>query len=419
MKKTFRAASVAIFAALVGMTAAIVLPAATADAAPRVSTAVVGPLQEAQALANAKDFQGALVKVREAEAIPDKTDFDQYAIDQFLGFVAANLADYPTAAGAYGRMADSEFLAEQDRTNTTRIAMILHYQIKDYPKALAFGAKLAALGPMDAEASAVYAQSFYFTGNYAEAKRITEESIRVAEAAGKQPADLLQVLATTQLKMGDQAGGRATIEKLVLYSDAPEYWSDLITLSEGQKGMTDRQALQLYRLRNATGALKRADDYEIMAGLAIQLGVPNEAKTVLEDGMAKGNIGRGGKASGLLSKAQAATVNDKASLPAFEREAKGRSSGEADVRLGETYWTHGRFAEAETAIRRGIAKGKLKDPNEAQLLLGIALVKQNKLDEAIAAFSNTGGSYSSLAHLWTLFAKRKANVAKAQTTPGG
>jgi hypothetical protein len=65
-----------------------------------------------------------------------------------------------------------------------------------------------------------------------------------------------------------------------------------------------------------------------------------------------------------------------------------------------------RFAEAESAIRRGIEKGGMANPADAQVLLGIALLEQDKKADAQQAFSAAEQSPATqpVAWAWGLYA---------------
>jgi tetratricopeptide (TPR) repeat protein len=83
---------------------------------------------------------------------------------------------------------------------------------------------------------------------------------------------------------------------------------------------------------------------------------------------------------------------DARELPEAVASAEKSKSGEQDrCKLGEDYWGYGRFADAEAAARRAMAKGGLKDPGEGNLLLGATLVAQGKYDEAIQTFGQVNG----------------------------
>jgi tetratricopeptide (TPR) repeat protein len=87
--------------------------------------------------------------------------------------------------------------------------------------------------------------------------------------------------------------------------------------------------------------------------------------------------------------------------------------GEPDLRVGKTYYGLGQFDKAVEAYKRGIAKGSLRSVEEAQILLGIALVRAKKPGDALAAFravksAKAGGSdpkFVRLSNLWALNAK--------------
>jgi Flp pilus assembly protein TadD len=69
--------------------------------------------------------------------------------------------------------------------------------------------------------------------------------------------------------------------------------------------------------------------------------------------------------------------------------------------------SYGQYAPAVTAIRRGIAKGNATDPAEAQLILGIALIKAGEKAEAGRVLRAIKGDaeLQRVAKLWSLRAQ--------------
>ena len=69
--------------------------------------------------------------------------------------------------------------------------------------------------------------------------------------------------------------------------------------------------------------------------------------------------------------------------------------------------SYGQYAQAVTAIRRGIAKGNATDPAEAQLVLGIALLKSGNKAEAGKVLRAIKGDaeLQRVAKLWSLRAQ--------------
>ena len=92
-------------------------------------------------------------------------------------------------------------------------------------------------------------------------------------------------------------------------------------------------------------------------------------------------------------------------------------NGELDVKLAETLYGYGRYADAVTAARRGLGKGGAKtDANEANMVIGMSLAMQGNNTDALAAFDsikNGSPSVMRAQHLWSLYAGRKYATAPA------
>ena len=82
------------------------------------------------------------------------------------------------------------------------------------------------------------------------------------------------------------------------------------------------------------------------------------------------------------------------------------SPGDKLVQLGGTYMSYGQYDKAVASITKGIAKGGLKSPDEANLLLGLAQLRQRNNAAAQQAFdkvaSSSNNGYARLGKLWAL-----------------
>jgi tetratricopeptide (TPR) repeat protein len=210
-----------------------------------------------------------------------------------------------------------------------------------------------------------------------------------------------------EYELGNDAGVRSTLEELLRTYPGDRYWQDYINLVEKDlKGSTTKTALDLLRFRLSSGAMQNAKDYTDMAELALQEGLPGDAQRVLESGTEAGVIGTGpqaGRHERLMTMAVERATEDKANLTAGEAEAAALETGDADVSFGEAYWTYGQYAEAVTAIERGIGKG-VENKDEAQLRLGLAFLGAGDKAKANAAFKQiaAGSPEAKIAALWTL-----------------
>ena len=100
---------------------------------------------------------------------------------------------------------------------------------------------------------------------------------------------------------------------------------------------------------------------------------------------------------------------DKAALGQLAKEAQGAPTGQGDIALGQAYLSYAQFDEAIGALQSGLKKGSLTDSDEAQVNLGIAYLKKNKLSEARDALKSVkdGSKWSEVANLWLLRANAR------------
>ncbi|MGD0192245.1 MAG: hypothetical protein ABSD74_16005 [Rhizomicrobium sp.] len=412
MKTSFVRAAFAV-ALLSGSALGIsMLLAEQAQAADHLSSSVQKPLAEATKLMNAGDFQGALAKVREAQAAGSTKDFDIYKINQFLAAIDIKLNDYAGAATAEEAAADSSAMPDEDKKDILHNALLLSGQQKQWQKTLSYGQQLQALNGMDQQTTGMMALAYYNTSDSAHAKQFAQQAIDMAKAAGQTPdTALTQILMNAQVAQNDQAGAQATLEQLYLQSGDASSLGQLVDASYGANGMNETYYLDMLRLKFLAGVMQ-PDDYTQLASTAYLVGLPVEAVNVLEKGNATG-----GKNADILRKSRNDAAMDQRQLAGNAADAAKAKSGQLDVKMAEDYWGFGRFADAEASARRAISKGGIKVAGEGQLMLGMALVAQGKYDEAIQVLGQVTGNAAAqkTAHLWSLYAQAKKGPATSQS----
>ena len=298
-------------------------------------------------------------------------------------------------ARAYDRMIAA---GQVDRTNGLKTAMQLALHMGNAQRAMQYANQLGDAGGVGKLA---FASLYYQSGNYHEVIRMLRPG---AESAG---ADALEMLRAAYYKVGDKEGAQYALELLVRASPSPEHWRDLLRGAEQRSGLTDHQLLDIYRIKFGVGALQTESDYTLLAKLALQFNVPNEAKTVLTKGF-QAKILSGERNQRLMDVATTSAAKDQASLPQREAQARAQPDGEADIKLGEDYVSWNKPADAITAIQRGIKKDKLKDPDDAKIRLGQAFLAQGNRAEAQRAFNSVPrtSNQSPIARLWSIYAQR-------------
>jgi hypothetical protein len=403
-----------VFAATLMAGAAFATPGLAADKdkdQAKVSPAVGKPLSEAAKALKANDFATALAKTKEAEAASTHVPFDDYTIQQFYGNIYIGQKDYKSAETSFEALAASPALPATDKAGIITTVIQLAVNNSDWKVVTQYADQLQALGPLPDSVLEPVAVAYYNNGALDKALALAKQGIASAQAAGKAPPQsLMDIVTRSQLKSNDTAGAQKTLEGLAQNYGEPNDWAQLIDLSFGTlRNLNDLQALYLYRLRIITNATTPLDDYSIMANITTKAGYPGETVAILNHGMTAGVVKAGDKAGAQLGSARAKQAEDEKSLPAFAKAAEARKSGDFDVKLAEAYYGYARYAEAEAAALRAISKGGMKDPGEAQMVLGMVLIGEGKNAEASAAFAKAGGgaNMQAIAHLWTLYAERK------------
>ena len=395
-----------------GLATAALLPAiavAGEPAAPSIGPKVGKPMKAAQDAMKAKNWAEALAKTKEAQAIEGKTPFEEYQINEFLGFILINQKDYAGASAAFEKNVNSGQVPAAELNNKLKTLAQLTFQTKQYPKAIDYTGRYLKAVPGETEMQMLLAQAHYLQKNYKGASEAALPAIVASERAGKKPDEnWLLLLMRSNYELNDNGGISTALEKLVRHYPKPDYWDGLLSTMAKTGERNDRLTLGIYRLRLETGTLKRAEDYVEMGQLAIDAGVPGEAQQVVEAGFANklldGAPDIKARNERLLASAKKLVDEDKATIANEAKTAQAAASGQADVGVGQAYLSYGQYDQAIEALERGIKKGGIKLPEEAQISLGIAYLKKGQKAQAQTAFKAVTGEtpWARLAGLWAL-----------------
>ncbi len=386
--------------------------ARAADSKPRVSRAVAKPLQAAKKLMDEKKYEEALAKLKEVEAIPEKSPYDEYLLNELYGFGYVRTNQYPEAAKALEAGLDSGFLEPADVPNRIKALAQVNYQIKNFDKAIEFGDRVIKSGNADDDMYTLVAQAYYIKGDYKGAEKFLDNYVDSEIRSGKPPKEqTLQLLMSSCVKQDEQDCTTGALEKLVSYYPKPEYWQNLLYSLFQQQGQTEKSLLNVYRLASAVDVLKRPDDYTEYAQLAIEAGSPGEAQNILEKGLEKKVFTDArslDKNKRLLESAKKQAESDKAGLEKIASDAAAAKTGNKDVSVGLAYLGYKQYDKAVEALTRGLSKPGVKNEAEARLLLGIAQLGAGHKEEAQKAFKSVKGDpkLERLANLWSLHARQ-------------
>lgn len=407
LKKPLLILTVAI-GACAGLAGSLALvPAAHAQAA-KVSKKVGEPLAAALDAAKKGQYAQALAKLKQAEAVPGKTAFEQFQINETYGFVYLKQKNYPAAAAAYERSLNSGQLpAGQVNDRLKQLAQL--YFPRDLKKTVEYTNRwLKATGSKDPSMYAMLGQAYQLGGNDKAAIQATETAVRNAQAMGQKPAEnWLRVLLKSYGALGNAEGVNKTTNTLVTLYPTKDNWRLLASELRKQAGADDRIALNTYSLMMALDLMDKPETFTEAAIVAIQSGLPAEASTIMQRGYeAKIFTPKDEARAQRISKdAQGKLAAQKQALPRLMQSAAGDRTGQADLQLAQILLSYGEADKAIAAARQALKKGGLANPDDAYMLIGRAYLQLKNSGEARKAFAQVkGGDMSSLAKLWGIYA---------------
>ncbi len=365
------------------------------------------PLQQAADLLKNNRAKEALAKVREAEAVPNRTPAENLTIDRMRGAAAARAGDPQTAIKSFEAVLASGRLSGAEQGQMTEQIAYQYAQLKDWPRTREWAAKARAMpGTNGAELDKLLAFVNAQSGDFAAVARDAQAAVEAAEKAGRRPdeADLLR-LADALRRTGNTAGQTAVLEKLITHYPKREYWQIVLGRVQAKPGFSQRLAVDVLRLKRQTKTLDSADEYVEMTQLLLQDGQAAEARAVVDEGFGAGLLGKGEQAERqqrLRALATQRATSAAADLASAEQGLADDKSGDTLVRIGMGYSGLGQHDKAVALIQQGIKKGGLRLPQQAQLHLGITLARAGQKDRAAQAFRAVGGTdgAAELARLW-------------------
>lgn len=382
--------------------------ASAADAPQSAREQVGKPVQQAQQLLRQKKYPDALARLKEADAVPNKSPYEIYVIEETRAVAMIGSGDDAAAVKALEAVLATHILPPPDAAKRLASIVQLDYQLKDYPKTVADAQRYYKEGGSDPEPRRLMAQSYYLANDFANAASTIREVLAADERAGKPPDEtLLQTLAGSEFKLKNSDGYVDALKRLVASHPKHEYWVDLCQAVQQKPGFAPRLRLDLDRLAVAVGALDKPEQFVDAAQLALEAGFPGDAKTFLDKGYAAGVLGTGPAADRqkrLVDMAKRQSDDDATGLGAQAKEADAAANGIALAKLGEAYTSYGRYDDAIAALDKSMRKGGLANPDDVRLRLGIAYLKAGQAAKAKATLSAVSAADGAreLAQLWLI-----------------
>jgi tetratricopeptide (TPR) repeat protein len=403
-------------------------PGATEEGAkPEYSKEFRKLASKAQEYVNEKKWTELLETLPEIEALPALSNDEKKVLATWRLQAAQGMGDQEALAAAI-EVFLKEGYAEPDQVGVMHRQLAAHYSNKqDKEKTLHHFRQFVDATP-DVEPDELETLGrLYLQGNhYAEAQEWLGKAIDLSVSKGQKPKEAwFQLRDRAFVETKDNAGRLANLESLVSYYPNKDYYSRIVAMYQSESKDDRIVMLNAYRLAvtDPLGGLATVGGYLNYADTALVGGSPGEAQRALERGMKEGIVPNAGTNQQALQEAKTAVAADKKSLPAEAVAAEKNPKGEVGVKVGLGFYSTGDYEQAVAVTRKGIAKGGVQRLDDANLLLGAALVELGRTDEARAAFdaavaaAPAGSLTARIAKLWLARVERPA-AAPAPATGG-
>jgi tetratricopeptide (TPR) repeat protein len=272
---------------------------------------------------------------------PAETSQAQFELGQYL--IAAE--NYPKAAEALSAWLDR---AADPAPEHYLLLAEVRSQLKQYAEAAALAEKAIAGAPVPKPE-----WRKLLLGLYHEAKNFDGCAKVLAELIQSEPGNLL-------------------------------YWNQLTGIY--QEAGKESQALAVRQLMHARGLLQTPEDILRLCQILRYRGLPSRAAELLQGEIERGRAPADAPRLELLAESWTEAKELGKAAAAQEKAAALADAGDAYHRLGQLYSELREWAKARQALSHALAKGGLKNPGGAYLLLGLAHYKLDAKEQAREAF---------------------------------
>ena len=351
-----------------------------------VGRSVYEVIEKAQVFVEAEDYAAAVEILNALAAKDNLTEYEYANVYQYLGFCLHNQGDTAAALQVFSKILAIEPLELQMRKSTLYTTAQLHTVEEQYAEALQRLQQWFELEPNPAPSAYIMlSQILYQLGRHEDMIEPIEMALVVAEEreiAAKE--DWYSLLSFAYFQREDFAKIRDINKILLANWPKKRYW---LYLANAYRELDDEDALvSAYESAYIQGMLESEAELVTMAQLYLQHEVPIKAAKLLEAEMQSGRIEKNSKNFRLLSQAWSLAREDARSVDPLKTAAELDDVGELFVRLANVYLNLAEHEKCVQAAKSGIEKGGLRNPDYAQISLGMCYYNLREYAASIRAF---------------------------------
>ncbi len=352
-----------------------------------MSQPVYEKLMAIQELVEAEQHAEAQLKIKEIQQGKKKlSPYEKAQIWNLSGYDYYLQERYKDAIRSYEEVLKQPELPEALQQSTLKTLAQLEFTIENYQKALETIKRLMAV--VDEPAADVYmllGQAYFQMENYEEAIPPIKTAIKMYHDQGRVPREnWLLLLRVAYWELKDFPNMLIVLQELIEAYPKDSY---ILTLAGVYSELGDtKKQLALTESLYEAGYIEGKSHAVNLANLYLLHGIPYKAAKVLEKEMAAGNVESNVRNLRLLSQAWYQAREDKKAIPPLKLAAETGEDAELYIRLAQSYINLENWTEAAAAAKKGLAMGKLKRKDTANIMYGMALFNQKKLEQARRAF---------------------------------
>lgn len=356
-----------------------------------MSQQVYESLVEIQAFVEADDFPPALDLINKLQTGKKKmSPYETAQIWNLQAYTYYLMEDYPKSIAAYEKVLAQPELPEALQQSTLKTLAQLHFTVEDYEKALeTINRLMASIAEPSADIYMLKGQAYFQMADYDKALEPIKTAIEMNRSQGKVPKEnWLLLLRVIYWEMKDFDNMLIVIQELI-----QEYPKDTYVLTlagvYSELGDTKKQ-LALTEALYEKGYINGKQHAVNLANLYLLHGMPYKAAVLLENEMKIGNVKEDTRNLRLLSQSWYSARNDRKAIPPLVKAAATGEDSELYMRLAQSYLNLEMWDDAAKSARAGLAAGDLKRKDTANIMYGMALFNQRKLEQARRAFQAAG-----------------------------
>jgi tetratricopeptide (TPR) repeat protein len=348
-------------------------------------------LTEAIEALNAEKYSAASAAIAKIK-MDGLSPYERSRVEQILATIDHSQDKFASARTHLKAAIDAGGLTEEEVSQTKyQIAQLFLAEEKWKEGAAALEDWFATATKPNSAAYYLLAVAYYQQELFDKALAPAQKAVDLAE---KPQESWIQLVLALHLQKEHWKEAVPLLNRLInIAPDKKTYWQQLSSVY-GQLGQY-QQALGVMQLAYGSGLLTTDSDVKRLADLLLFNNVPYRCGQVLDEAINKNVIKPDSKVYEKLANCWIAAREFKRSIEPLSHAAEMSGNGDLYVRLGEVQVQRSDWGGASDALNKGLKKGGLKDTGNAQLMMGIALYNQKKLDEAEPWFEKAKSSEKS------------------------